>query len=322
MNMENISMYVSMIKNLYVFLFVVCSAFLFLSCDNFVASKSVSSQKSSSPQELISNKPKLKEQSEQKQFSFNGVSFQYEQSLAKEIVIKKTKAMLTCDPNFRPDGCEPPNLSFQFLGDYATQHSDSSFHPEIIIYPITEYIRMFQKSEDYSNVLNAKFQRLNSILWEQPLVINGEYPFIPFVDATQILHSHLSYLSFEDGKGIAFITQINNADPVLVNNRGIVYIFQGITSDGKYFISATFPLKASFLPNSPYAENQEGYTIPDNFYDKEKLFINKENYKKYLLNVEQKLNLATEEQFTPNLEDLRKLLSSLEVKQQVLKRSL
>jgi hypothetical protein len=303
-------------NKLYIFLFVVCSGSIFLSCENFADSKSISSQ------EDVSNKQRLKEQSKEKQFSYSGVSFWYDQSLAGEIAVKDTAGMSPCDPNFRPDACEPMNLSLQFAGHYADQHSDSSFHPEIIVYPIAEYIKLFQGSEDYSDVLDEKFQNLKTTISKQPSVIKGEYPFIPFVDATQILHSHLSYLSFKDGKGIGFVTQFNSSDPILVNNKNIVYVFQGITSNGKYLISATFPLKSSLLPDGQHVESHKGYIIPENFFKRENLSLNEENYKNYILSVEQELNSATDEQFTPNLAEIKKMLSSIEIKPEILERSL
>jgi hypothetical protein len=312
----------SLNNKLYIFLLAVWSVFSFQSCENSAGSKSVLPQKSISPQEIIPNKPKMKEQTREKQFSFNGVSFWYDQNIAEEIVARKVDPTVPNDITFRPDGIEPLHLSFRLTGSYAGQHADSSFQPEINVYPIAEYIKLFRGSKDYSSVLSAKFRSLKSIISEQPSVINGEYPYIPFVDATQILHSHLSYLSFKEGKGIGFLTQFNHADPVLVNNKDIVYVFQGITSDGKYLISAAFPIKASFLPDDPDAESYKGYVRPKNYFDREKLSLNEENYKKYLSNVKQELDSATDEQFAPNLADIRKLLSSLEINPEILKRSL
>ena len=54
-------------------------------------------------------------------------------------------------------------------------------------------------------------------------------------------------LSFKNGHGVRYLTQVLT-DFGPISNEGLFYYFQGITADGQYFLSASFPVNAEFLP--------------------------------------------------------------------------
>jgi hypothetical protein len=246
-----------------------------------------------------------------KRFSQRGVSFSYDQTLADEISAKIIDATPIHDPSGNPDGVLPRHLSLQFTGSYGDR-SGYTPYPEINVFSIDAFIKMFRHT-DYSGSLDEKFRTLRSALSKQPAGFDGEYPFIPYPAATQLVHSHLSYISFENGKGIGYITQFNHADEVLINNKRLVYVYQGLTSDGKYLVSTEFPLRASFLPEEPYKGSHLGYTMRS-YRNREEWQAIQEEYKKYLPAAETELRSATDDQFTPNLADIKKLISSLACK--------
>lgn len=262
---------------------------------------------------LHSEQSPPKERGPEKQFSERGVSFSYDQMLADEISAKIIDATPIHDPSGNPDGVLPRHLSLQFTGSYGDRRGYTPY-PEINVFSIDAFVKMFRHT-DHSEGFDEKFRTLRSALSKQPAEFDGEYPFIPYLAATQLVHSHLSYISFENGKGIGYVTQFNHADEVLINNKRLVYVYQGITSNGKYLVSAEFPLRAPFLPGEPYKGSHLGYTVR-NYRNREEWQAIQEEYKKYLPAAEAELRSATDNQFTPNLADIKKLIASLEIKPQ------
>ncbi len=96
----------------------------------------------------------------------------------------------------------------------------------------------------------------------------------------------------------------------LVQDRQLVYTFQGITNDGLYYISATFPIAAPSLnlPKDGSITVHEGYHLPSSVslsYQQEK------KYQAYLKRMQNKLKKMPADQYTPNLELLAELVGSL-----------
>ena len=61
------------------------------------------------------------------------------------------------------------------------------------------------------------------------------------------MHVQVQYLDFKSGTGVRFLTQFNNG-MAPVNNHDLIYTFQGLTSDGKYYIAAVLPVTHPDLP--------------------------------------------------------------------------
>lgn len=72
---------------------------------------------------------------------------------------------------------------------------------------------------------------------------------MPLINATRILRVQDKLLSFQNGKGErAIVHYAQDTGPL--TNEGLFYSYQGVTDDGLYYVSATFPVKAAFLPNT------------------------------------------------------------------------
>jgi hypothetical protein len=113
-------------------------------------------------------------------------------------------------------------------------------------------------------------------------------------------------VAFKNGHGVRYLTQVlTNFAPI--TNDEIFYYYQGITTDGAYFVSAVLHVNAQFLVkdgsmNSP--------TPPDGI-----PFDNSANldFPAYLSAVTKKLNDAPQEGYTPSLLMLDALIESLQV---------
>jgi hypothetical protein len=175
-----------------------------------------------------------------------------------------------------------------------------TFHTQTIyVYPVDEYI---QVSQDIASLFDKLKTIINSP--EQPLPEN--LPFLPTFNAAQMFYSNEQALKFQNGAGIRYLTQYGQA-PYPVNNNGLFYTFQGLTSDGKYYVSAILPINAAFLsadgnPDTPLPADG----VP---FDWENL----ENINQHFELVKQKLNATDPNAFTPSLTNLDALIQSITI---------
>lgn len=175
-----------------------------------------------------------------------------------------------------------------------------TFHePRIFVYPVDEYI---QVNPDVAGIVEELHTIINSP--DQP---KPEYlPFLPTFNAGQVFHSNEQSLSFQNGTGIRFLTQFAQA-PYPANNQSLFYTFQGLTSDGAYYISAILPINAAFLsadgnPDTPLPA--DGVPFDWN---------NFENGPAHFELVKQKLNATDPNAFNPALTSLDELIQSINI---------
>jgi len=101
-------------------------------------------------------------------------------------------------------------------------------------------------------------------------------------------------LKFRNGTGLRYLTQAGQA-PEPIHNEGLFYFFQGVTTDGAYYIAAVLPTSAEFLvknadPTSP---------LPDGgiAFDYERF----ETLPEYFEAISTKLNVTGADGFAPSL---------------------
>ncbi len=79
---------------------------------------------------------------------------------------------------------------------------------------------------------------------------------LPPSNAVQTLRAQAEYLSFAEGQGIRYLTQLSQG-PVPISNQDLFYTFQGLTDDGATYVSAYFPVTLPALPGSPQLSEAE-----------------------------------------------------------------
>lgn len=241
--------------------------------------------------------------------SYNGVSFSYPVSLASEVESEIKPASILVSESDKPEGVVPAHTAFTFKGSYGSLHKSSFFRPEISVYNIQQYKQALAVSTAYVQSLEGDVQSLKAILDERPTSLEREVPFLPFgTDATQSFVSRMRYIDFKNGQGLVYLTQFN-IEPSLVNNQGLTYVFQGLTDDGLYYVSARFPVTLSFLPPGYHSRSFGEYSV-SRFYGSDQK-SNQENYKLYLETIKRKLVDLPPETFQPNLRSVENLIGSL-----------
>ena len=125
-------------------------------------------------------------------------------------------------------------------------------------------------------------------------------PFLPLFNAQQVMHAHVQYLDFQDGQGLRYLTQFDQAF-IPINNNELIYTYQGLTSDGRYYVAAVLPVNHPSLPADAAVTGNE----PPEFTS---------DFPTYLQNVVASLNPQAANTFTPDLTQLDAMMSSLEIK--------
>lgn len=148
-----------------------------------------------------------------------------------------------------PPGDEwPAHIEFKFphyfdgsIGKQLTP--DAGEPPRLAIYPTAGFAAV---------QWNGELKRLKALLKKRSggnrvLAAAKEMPFLPVPEAAQMLHADAVYLNFKNGSGIRYITHYAQ-DVAPYTADSFFYTYQGLTSDGKTYISATFPLYTPLFP--------------------------------------------------------------------------
>lgn len=219
---------------------------------------------------------------------YRGVRFSFDPFVAQDWKAEVVPASSNPDVPWENN---PEYIQFSFIG-YALSETFHEAH--IAVYPVKEYGTL-------SPAVKQEINRLRQLLADRPTTINESIPFLPMWNAAQVMKAQVKYLNFEQGSGVRFLTQYGQ-DVSPINNNALFYTFQGLTSDGKYYISAILPVNHPSLPASP----EEG--IPGGNYDQ---FT--QNYAAYLQQIQSTLNTLPAGSFQPDLALLDTLIQSLSI---------
>ena len=185
-----------------------------------------------------------------------------------------------------------PKYTELVLSGYAL--SERLFTPKIAVYPVGRF------SELLPDIIPAKVAALQGLVDGGPVSDKG-LPFLPNINAVEGFFAQYKVISFGSGKGIRYITQFDQA-PVPVNNLEMVYTFQCLTSDGKYWISAILPISNPILPadgkNPPNGQSLEDFVIND---------------RAYIADLTTQLNSQLPEDYSPTISELDALIGGIRI---------
>ncbi len=235
---------------------------------------------------------------------FKGVNFSYDAQVFGEPTVEENAELPLEDETYKPDSVAPKHLLFKL------KNSELKREAVIYVFPIKEYRRMFAISSSLTKIFDEQLEGLRKVIKDKNFRLNNQIPFIPFWDGSQTFQTKVKHASFQNGNGIFFLTQFD-IEVSLINNEGLVYVFQGITEDNKNYILAKFPIRVSFLPESYYAKELEGYKLPERgFIETDKEL---KQYEKHVSMATKRLENLPPDEFEPNLKYLEEIISSLKV---------
>jgi hypothetical protein len=118
--------------------------------------------------------------------------------------------------------------------------------------------------------------------------------FPRFSGASALIDAQLTEVSFQNGRGYRYLFTTSFAAQ-MVNETGVNLMYQGITADEKYFVSFLIPVNAPFL--------SEFIGVP--------LATTPEEFDAYYQNVNERVNTAAPDEFTPSLNAMDEIISSI-----------
>ena len=188
--------------------------------------------------------------------------------------------------------------------DYKVITFDSFFlpfrilSPYWLIYPAFEYRSM---NEDVGETIELL---LTMAADPQKISAAEELPFLPPMNAAQVFHSNVEIVEFNNGKGLRYLTAYYQ-DYSPVTNEYLMYTFQGITADGRHYVSVSIPVYYLGLP----ANHEVFYHSYKE--DAEEL---KNNYQGYMAKIARMLDESAQNEFNPPLKVLDEMIKSLHIR--------
>jgi hypothetical protein len=219
--------------------------------------------------------------------TFAGGGFSYADTLATAAVVETVPANTTGLPG---EMVAPEHVEITFDGYILP---DTLHTPRIAIYPVGGLEAVNGQAANEIAALRALLAARPDIPpdggFEAPTL-----PFLPLFNAGQVLRTGVTYLDFQDGSGVRYLTQFDQAY-LPINNNELFYTFQGITADGTLYVSAVLPVSHPSLPADAGGVDEA--------------FV--EGFDAYILEVASQLNAQPSDSFTPDLTLLDGMIESL-----------
>ena len=153
---------------------------------------------------------------------------------------------------------------------------------------------------------------MRQILRTRKLPAKGDLPSLPIPDGTYAFRAHTSFIRFANGVGVGYLTQ-GQQDEMPVNNQSISYEFQGMTDDGKFYVTAEFPVNTRLLAYDRDKANYGGTVKEAKCYDcpDHRRFVRE--YQAYAKRMEAQLQRLSPEKFQPSLMSFDELIKSIKI---------
>lgn len=228
------------------------------------------------------------------QISFQGISFRLDPALATGVTAQDCQAVpfRVEDP---PGTAHPAGVTFTFPAD----RTRVDFQPLIAVYAVEG------DKQDYLYPLNS--------LPELQRLLDKRIQPSPWFDHAP-LHVRPQYLDFAGGAGVRGIIEYAQ-DIFFYTNNGLLYNFDGLTRDGRYYVNVRVPVAVPFLMDLDGADprtntNPGAIAIPDWTSDYKAQGQIIQAYNQEAL---RRFYQAADADFTPDLAVLDALVHSLQV---------
>lgn len=141
---------------------------------------------------------------------------------------------------------QPARLRLRFDGDSLPAVVDP-LQRQVLVYPLAAYRALFPAGEQV--LLDERVAAFRRLLARRPEFMDEEeIPILPDPGAAQPFRARIRYLRFDGGTGVAFITRYAAGEAA--RDSLLVWTFQGLTNDGRYWVSFFHPVHAQGLPKT------------------------------------------------------------------------
>ncbi len=171
--------------------------------------------------------------------------------------------------------------------------SNKFFEPHIAVLPVQRYTELLP------DFVPGRVAELQALIGGG--AVGEALPLLPAFNAGQVFHAQYQSTPFTSGNGIRYLTEYAQYFAP-VNNTDLFYTYQGITTDGKYWVSAILPINNPILPAD--AVNPPGGMTWEAFGN---------TYDTYITDITTQLNSQISGSFTPSLAALDALAASITI---------
>jgi hypothetical protein len=233
--------------------------------------------------------------------SFDGVGFSFDRSIGTSANVEQ----LPGDP-IQAAGMQPPDAARLVFALY-TPRSEITKVPRP--YEASSVVRVY-RTADVSRYPDASkaLERLSTLLAARPdlatymaVDANGggeTLPDWPMSGAAQVFRARAQYIERPQLTGVGYVAGYRQ-DMYPFAAGDFWYLFQGLSTDGTWWVSATFVIDAGMFPRT---------VTPA---DGNRIARNTRTYARYLTQSIQTLNAADPNAFTPSLSSIDALLRSI-----------
>ncbi len=224
--------------------------------------------------------------------SLDPVSLRYDPAIVASV---RAETIEPRTPRGEPGEPAPRHIRFTLDG-FAVRSRRHA--PVIEVYGV-------DASEVVSPEAGRRIAALRELLAGRPAAIPGAadaanpLPFLPYGPAAELFHARAAVLEFVSGTGVRYLAQHElGVEPV--TNADVFYTFQGLTSDGAYYVSVVLPLAAAGLPEDAGAAGTAIETA-------------ERDHDAYLAGVIADLEALDGADFTPSIDRLDAMVRSISI---------
>jgi hypothetical protein len=230
----------------------------------------------------------------------DGISFVVPACMALRPTVETVPAA-PLDPDGAPMLFYPEHRQVTF-GGYPLE--DSYFEPLLRVFPVEEFAAMSERTA-------ASVARMQELLEVQLVAEGDDIPLLPDYNMAQVFKARVRFLDFESGSGVRWLTGLAE-DSAAVNNRDLFFAFQGLTRDGKYWVSVMLPVNTAYLQENPDAAEVPPGGLSFPAAGSPNLEVELEEYYSLMLIL---LDNTPDAGFTPALDCLDSLVTSITISQ-------
>ena len=244
---------------------------------------------------------------------FNGVRLSFDPNVVSEVTARTVAESLASAENAAPpDTIYPRHSAFELL-DISGAPSKSFIKADLHVYAADAYERAFSADSKTAKDVSQTISRLRTLLRSRNPSFRGEMPMVPLLSGYLAFRSHTRLLHFNGGSGFVFITQ-GQQDEMPINNQNLSYEFQGLTDDGRYLVSAQFPVAAPFLEYNRDNASYGGKVQPCDCFEGPRYQRFQREYRAYVQGVKRRIDQFPAQKFEPSLEVYDQVLKSIEIR--------
>ncbi len=150
---------------------------------------------------------------------------------------------------------EPKHLRVLFDKDKPSDYTDY-LQRQVLLYPLKPYGGLFKGKEKAA--FDGLVAQLKKIINTKSVRGIKELPILPTAEAAEVFHNQLKYISSKQVSGMAFLSAYAQ-DEAPLKNGDFFYTYQGLSNDGKYYVSLFWPVTVTGLPANATSKQGASY---------------------------------------------------------------